>query len=78
MPCNHIKALDLARDGQWDASHQEVKPYSDELSCLIHAYLHRAAGDFENATHWYKRIGVDAPKNSLEGELLRLYRLANS
>ena len=45
MECDHIKALDLARDGSWDESHKLVQQYSDTLSCLIHAYLHRVEGD---------------------------------
>ncbi len=78
MPYNHIKALDLARDGHWDESHKAVQPYTDELSCLIHAYLHRVEGDKKNANYWYKRIGIDPLTNSLEDELSRLYRLANA
>ena len=41
MECDHIKALDLAREGNWDESHNIVQQYSDKLACLIHAYLHR-------------------------------------
>ncbi len=78
MPCDYIKALDLARDGHWDESHKEVQPYTDKLSCLIHAYLHRVEGDFKNANYWYKRIGIGPLTNSLEDELTRLYRLANA
>jgi len=29
----------------------------DELSCLIHAYLHRLEGHFDNARYWYRRAG---------------------
>lgn len=77
MTCNHVLALDLVRDGKWDVSHKEVQPYSDELSCLIHAYLHRVEGDFGNANYWYQRAGEDSPNNSLADELRRLYKLAN-
>lgn len=78
MNCDYIKALDLVRDGHWDESHKVVQPYSDELSCLIHAYLHRVEGDFENAKYWYQKIGIEMLTNSLEEELRRLYRLANA
>ncbi len=66
MECDHIKALDLAREGSWDESHQLVQQYSDELSCLIHAYLHRVEGDISNAKYWYRHAGADMPINSLE------------
>ncbi len=78
MPCNYLKALDLARDGHWDESHKVVQPYTDELSCLIHAYLHRVEEDFKNANYWYRKLGIEMPKNSLGDELLRLYRMANA
>ncbi len=78
MACDYRKALDLVRDGRWDDSHKVVQPYTDELACLIHAYLHRVEGDFENANHWYQKIGIEAPTDSLGEELRRLYRLSNA
>jgi len=66
MECDHIKALDLARDGRWDESHKLVQQYSDKLSCLIHAYLHRVEGDIDNAQYWYRRAGEDMPNNTLD------------
>jgi hypothetical protein len=77
MECDHIKALDLARDGSWDESHKSVQQYSDKLSCLIHAYLHRIEGDMGNAQYWYDRAGEDMPNNNLEDELNRLYEMAD-
>ena len=77
MECDHIKALDLARDGNWDESHQLVQQYSDELSCLIHAYLHRAEGDMSNAKYWYRHAGVKMPDNTLGEELNRLYEMTD-
>jgi hypothetical protein len=75
---HYIKALDLVREGHWDESHKVVQPYSDELSCLIHAYLHRVEGDQGNARYWYGRAGDKMPNNSLADEMNRLYRLANA
>lgn len=75
MTGEHRKALDLARDGHWDEAHQLIQARSDELACLIHAYLHREEGDLGNAGYWYRRAGVDIPDNTLEEELARLYRL---
>jgi len=75
MECDHLKALDLAREGSWDESHEIVQQYSDNLSCLIHAYLHRAEGDIANAKYWYRRVGADMPNNPLEAELNQLYEM---
>ncbi|MCK5667490.1 MAG: hypothetical protein KAI15_00280 [Gammaproteobacteria bacterium] len=77
MECDHIKALDLAREGSWDESHQLVQQYSDELSCLIHAYLHRVEGDISNAKYWYRHAGVEMPDNTLKEELNRLYEMTD-
>ena len=74
MACDHKKALDLASAGKWDTAHALVQSHSDELSCLIHGYLHRVEGDIGNATYWYERGGTALPTNSLEEELARLYR----
>lgn len=78
MECDHRKALDVAREGQWDESHKLVQAYSDELSCLIYAYLHRVEGDLGNAGYWYRRAGADAPGNTLAAELARLYALVDA
>lgn len=78
MSCNHRLALDLARDGKWDASHKEVQACSDKLSCLIHAYLHRVEGDLGNARYWYRRANVDMPDNTLEEEHKHLYEMTHS
>jgi len=75
MSCDYLKALNLAKAGQWDAAHQNVQAYSDPFSCRIHAYLHRVEGDLSNARYWYQRAGVDMPDNGLEEELARLYEM---
>jgi len=73
---DHLKALDLARDGHWHEAHELIQSRSDELSCLIHAWLHRQEADVGNAAYWYRRAGATMPDNTLEEELERLYRLA--
>ncbi|WP_022947217.1 hypothetical protein [Methylohalobius crimeensis] len=75
MPCNHRKALDLAKAGDWDTAHKMVQPHSDKQSCLIHGYLHRVEGDLSNARYWYRRAGDTMPDNTLDAELNRLYTL---
>ena len=74
----HLTALDLAKEGKWDESHELIQSYYDRLSCLIHAYLHRVEGDLSNARYWYHRATEEMPNNSLEDELKRLYQIAQS
>lgn len=75
MECDHAKVLDLSRAGNWDEAHKLIQKHYDELSCLVHAYLHRVEGNVNNANYWYSRIGVDMPNNSLEDELNHLYEI---
>ncbi|MGR8930104.1 MAG: hypothetical protein ACU836_05635 [Gammaproteobacteria bacterium] len=72
MAIDHAKVLVLAAAGKWNEAHQMVQPGSDEMSCLIHAYLHRVEGDFGNARYWYGRAGQTMPMNSEEQEFKRL------
>jgi hypothetical protein len=72
----HKQALDLARCGKWGEAHGMVQDHFDELSCLIHGYLHREEGDLANARYWYGQAGSDIPDNTLAEELDRLTHLA--
>ncbi len=76
MATEHIQALDLIAQGDWDGAHTLIQSYHDELACLIHAYLHREEGDFNNANYWYSQIGQVMPENTLEQEFDRLHQLA--
>ncbi|MGI9455201.1 MAG: hypothetical protein ACR2NU_01485 [Aeoliella sp.] len=75
MTCDHVQALDLAKEGKWEEAHELVQAHSDEYSCLIHGYLHRVEGDLGNAEYWYRRAGAEMHKNTLEEELQRLSSL---
>ena len=75
MRIDYRKALELARQGQWDEAHQMVQSARDRQSCLIHAYLHRVEGDLGNARYWYNRAGEEMPDNSLHTEWQRLFEL---
>jgi hypothetical protein len=75
MKNDHVRALELAREGRWDEAHEMVQRSSDRWSCLIHAYLHRVEGDQWNARYWYGRAGEEMPDNSLQTEWQRLYGL---
>ena len=73
MAATHRKALELARDGVWEASHEIVQAHSDAFSSLIHAYLHRVEGDLGNAAYWYQRAGEPVSTLSIEQELQSLF-----
>ncbi|MCX4186263.1 hypothetical protein [Methylophaga sp. OBS4] len=76
MATQHLQSLELAAQGDWDGAHRLIQIYEDELSCLVHGYLHRVEGDTSNAAYWYKRAGQTLPANSLPDEFDRLYELA--
>lgn len=76
MSEEHMEALDLVSQGDWEGAHQRTQRIHDELSSQIHGYLHREEGDLNNASYWYSRTGQDIANNSLEQELDQLYRLA--
>ena len=78
MTVDHKKVLDLIRQGEWNAAHKMIQPYSDNISCLIHGYLHRIEGDLSNAEYWYKRADITMPDNSLENELTRIEKLIDT
>ena len=61
-----VKALCFARAGRWDAAHDLCKKEDSPEAAWVHAHLHRAKGEFENATHWYGVAGKPQPKGRSE------------
>jgi hypothetical protein len=53
-----IKAVKLAKAGEWDASHRIVQDYNDATACWIHALLHKIEGDKSNSLYWYARCNA--------------------
>lgn len=52
----HLKqAVQLALDGDWDASHKIAQDYSDPMANWVHAVLHKIEGDVWNSKYWYAR-----------------------
>lgn len=49
------QAVQLALDGEWDASHQIAQDYSDVTANWIHAVLHKIEGDEWNSKYWYQK-----------------------
>jgi hypothetical protein len=48
-------AVNLALDGDWDASHKIAQDYSDTTANWLHAVLHKIEGDEWNSKYWYAR-----------------------
>lgn len=54
-----LKAIELARAGQWDGAHAIVQRLEqDPTACWIHAVLHKIEGDAANARYWYREARV--------------------
>jgi hypothetical protein len=49
------QAVQLALNGEWDASHKIAQDYADPTANWIHAVLHKIEGDEWNSKYWYKR-----------------------
>lgn len=65
-------AVAHALSGKWKEAHQIVQQdEQDELSCWIHAVLHRQEGDISNAQYWYARCGRRLRKALTPEEELR-------
>jgi hypothetical protein len=73
MQVDHRKALEFAKAGDWSAAHDIVQAHDDKLSCLIHACVHRAEGDIENAKWWYGQAGAQPFTGSSQEEVEHLY-----
>ncbi len=48
-------AVNLALEGDWDASHNIAQDYSDATANWLHAVLHKIEGDVWNSKYWYAR-----------------------
>ena len=68
----HQQALELVRNNDWEGAHTLIQDYTDDLACVVHAYLHRVEGDLGNARYWYGRAGETMPDNALEEEFSRI------
>lgn len=78
MASDYFHALSLAADGDWDKAHNLIQHEHATLAWLIHGYLHWQEGDINNADYWYNKAGQSRPDSTLEQELDRLLKLAQS
>lgn len=70
------EALTHLSGGDYEAAHGLVQNNDDQMSCLIHALVHRHEGDESNAAYWYRQAGEEkVPGNTLEEEWRRIYTL---
>ena len=63
-----LRALWHQGRGDWDAAHRIAQDQPDPEGAWVHAHLHRAEGDADNAGYWYRRAGQPFPDGSLEEE----------
>jgi hypothetical protein len=75
------KALDLLRQGDWQAAHAIVQKDEDSpLACWAHGIVHLMEGDTSNARYWYREAKRDFPPDpsvadeitALSAQLLRV------
>jgi len=69
-----LRALWLARRGDWSGAHDLVGDLSGKGAARIHAYLHRVEGDLSNAQYWYFQAGSPAETGALDAEWEKLAR----
>lgn len=71
-----LRALWLAKKGDWDGAHRVTSDVATPMGSRIHAHLHRVEGDLSNARYWYRQAGVGPFEGSLEEEWESLTREA--
>jgi hypothetical protein len=63
-----LQALWWHAKDDWKAAHDIVMAHEDVDCAWVHAHLHRAEGDLDNARYWYRRAGKRAPNDALDAE----------
>ena len=72
-----LTAVNLALDGDWDASHKIAQDYSDTTANWLHAVLHKIEGDAWNSKYWYARTSGRVYEDFADAraELLQIQQL---
>jgi len=73
-----INALELEKNGDWDAAHKIVQVMNHRYAYWIHAYLHRKEPDLSNASYWYSRAKKPMPDYSYDKEWKEIYDFIKS
>ncbi len=63
-----LVALWWAGKDDWDKAHKLVMDEGGKDCAWVHAYLHRAEGDLDNAGYWYRQAGRPAASGPLQRE----------
>ena len=63
-----LQALWWAAKGEWDRAHKLVQDDDSAEAAWVHAYLHRAEGDLDNAGYWYARSRRPPGTGALDAE----------
>jgi len=63
-----LSALWWAGKDDWNRAHKVVMSERDAECAWVHAYLHRAEGDLDNARYWYRQAHREAAQGDLAAE----------
>ncbi len=64
-----LQALWWSGKGDWERAHGCAQAAEGDAACdWVHAYLHRAEGDPQNAAYWYRRAGRAVATGALPDE----------
>jgi hypothetical protein len=73
-----VRAIWLAKKGDWDGAHRLVDSIRTVMGSRIHAHLHRVEGDLSNARYWYRQANAEPETGTLESEWEKLARAVTS
>jgi hypothetical protein len=63
-----LRALWFAGRAEWEQAHEIAQDDESREGAWVHAYLHRAEGDTNNANYWYRRAGKPIQTGDLQTE----------
>jgi hypothetical protein len=63
-----LQALWWTAKGDWHKAHGIVMAEEGGDAAWVHAFLHRAEGDHDNAAYWYRRARRPAATVALDAE----------
>ena len=68
------RAIEMALNNQWDASHRIVQEIDTARASWVHAVLHKIEGDRENAAYWYQKAQPKFSEEEPHTELRRILK----
>jgi hypothetical protein len=67
-----LAALWWVGKDKWDEAHRIVMNEGGKDCAWVHAYLHRAEGDLDNARYWYRQAQRSVPAGALPDEWIKI------